>query len=176
LVQSPLAGEISFRPLEAADFSTLAAWLAKPHVREFYQKRAVTLNEIAQEYGPSVRREEAGMSNLGLLYGAPFAYLQCYRNADYPEWMELIGVTGGISVDFYIGEQSCLHKGYGRAVLALYLQQVAFVQFRKETRAYIAHDLRNTAALRCSQAAGFSAVHRFLEDGCDMLLLAADRS
>jgi Acetyltransferase (GNAT) domain len=109
-VQSPLAGEISFRPLEAADFSTLAAWLAKPHVREFYQKRAVTLNEIAQEYGPSVRREEAGMSNLGLLYGAPFAYLQCYRNADYPVWMELIGVTGGISVDFYIGEQSCLHK------------------------------------------------------------------
>ncbi len=40
----------------------------------------------------------------------PFAYLQCYRNADYPEWGRLIGVDGGISVDLFIGDPE---KGWG---------------------------------------------------------------
>lgn len=110
-----------------------------------------------------------------LLIGVAFAYLQCYRNVDYPEWMDLIGVRGG-KHRFYTGEQACLRKGFGRAVLSLYLQQVAFAQFREKTRAYIAHDLSNAAALRGSQAAGFRVVHRFVEDGCEMLLLAANRS
>ena len=30
--------EITFRPVEEQDFPILAAWLAEPHVRRFYQK------------------------------------------------------------------------------------------------------------------------------------------
>jgi|HubBroStandDraft_4_1064222.scaffolds.fasta_scaffold56573_3 hypothetical protein len=30
--------------------------------------------------------------------GSPFAYLQCYRNADYPEWGNVIEVNDGIGV------------------------------------------------------------------------------
>jgi len=48
----------------------------------------------------------AGRGSDDLLPGGqwptPFAYLQCYRNADYPQWAEIIGVTDGISVDLYI--------------------------------------------------------------------------
>ena len=42
--------EITFRPVEEQDFPILAAWLAEPHVRRFYQKTSVSLEEIAQEY------------------------------------------------------------------------------------------------------------------------------
>jgi hypothetical protein len=28
--------------------------------------------------------------------GVPFAYLQCYRNADYPNWVDIADVNDGI--------------------------------------------------------------------------------
>src|SRR5208337_2862589 len=138
---SSVPQEITFRPVEEQDFPILAAWLAEPHVRRFYQKTPVTLEEIAREYGPCVRGEEPSICHLAINAGTPFAYLQCYRNADYPEWMNMIGVEGGISVDLYIGESRYLRKGFGRAALSLYLQRVAFPYFSGETRAYIAHDV-----------------------------------
>ena len=168
--------EITFRPVEEQDFPILAAWLAQPHVRRFYQKTPVTLEEVASEYGPCVRGEEPSVCHLASSAGNPFAYLQCYRNADYREWADLIGVDGGISLDLFIGDSTYLRKGLGRASLSLYLQQVAFPYYSGETRAYIAHEQGNTAALRCSQAAGFRPLRVFLEDGVEMLLLVTDRS
>jgi aminoglycoside 6'-N-acetyltransferase len=168
--------EITFRPVEEQDFPILAAWLAEPHVRRFYQKTSVSLEEVASEYGPWVRGEEPSICHLAISAGDPFAYLQCYRNADYREWADLIGVDGGISVDLFIGDSTYLRKGLGRASLCLYLQQVAFPYYSGETRAYIAHEQRNTAALCCSRAVGFRPLRAFLDDGCEMLLLATDRS
>jgi aminoglycoside 6'-N-acetyltransferase len=168
--------EITFRPVEEQDFPILAAWLAEPHVRRFYQKTSVSLEEVASEYGPWVREEEPSICHLAISAGNPFAYLQCYRNADYREWADLIGVDGGISVDVFIGDSTYLRKRLGRASLSLYLQQVAFPYYSGETRAYIAHEQRNTAALCCSRAVGFRPLRAFLDDGCEMLLLATDRS
>jgi aminoglycoside 6'-N-acetyltransferase len=107
--------------------------------------------------------------------GAPFAYLQCYRNVDYPDWAAIIGVNDGISVDLFIGEPAYLRRGFGRLILSEYLHRVAFPHFAGETRACIAHEPANTAALRCSQAVGFRPFHTFLEDGVEMLLLTTER-
>jgi aminoglycoside 6'-N-acetyltransferase len=167
--------EIDFRPLQAADLPLLTAWLAEPHVRRFYQKQPVTLRDVALEYGPTIRAEEPSLSHLAILNGAPFAYLQCYRNVDYPEWGAIIDVDGGISVDLFIGDPACLRRGLGRAALGGYLRQVAFPSYPGETRAYIGHELINTAALQCSQAVGFRPLRRFLEHGLEMMLLALDR-
>lgn len=153
----------------------LARWLAEPHVRRFYQKTPVTLDEIAREYGPAIRGEEPTLCHLALCDGTPFAYLQCYRNASYPEWVEIIGVGDGVSIDVYIGEPAFLHRALGRAVLLGYLHRVAFARFSAERRAYIGHEPANTAALRCSEAAGFRRLWTFIEDGIEMVLLAAER-
>jgi aminoglycoside 6'-N-acetyltransferase len=168
--------EVAFRPVEERDFPLLTAWLAEPHVRRFYQKTSVSLEEVASEYGPCVRGEEPSICHLAIGAGKPFGYLQCYCNADYREWADLIGVDGGISVDLFIGDSAYLRQGFGRAALRGYLQRVAFPYYNFETRAYIAHAQVNTAALRCSQAAGFRRMRAFLEDGVEMLLLATDRS
>ncbi len=167
--------EVTFRPLEERDFPILSAWFAEPHVRRFYQKTSVTLAEVAAEYGPCVRAEEPGICHFAIIAGTPFAYLQCYRNADYPEWGRLIGVDGGISVDLFIGDPAYLRKGLGRAALSGYLKRIAFPFFSTEARAYIAHERLNTAALRCSRAAGFLPLRGFREDGAEMVLLAMNR-
>jgi aminoglycoside 6'-N-acetyltransferase len=125
-LNSSATQEIEFRPVEESDFPILSAWLAQPHVRKFYQKMPITLEEVALEYGPFVRGEEPTICHLAVSGGAPFAYLQCYRNADYPEWVEIIEVKDGISVDLFIGEPIYLHRGFGRAALGGYLRQVAF--------------------------------------------------
>ncbi len=166
---------VTFRPLEARDFPLLARWLAEPHVRRFYQKKPVTLDEIAAEYGPAIRGEEPSLCHLALLDGTPFAYLQCYRNADYPEWAEILGVADGVSIDLYVGEPTYLHRGLGRAALAGYLPEVAFVRHPGEHRATIGHEPTNAAALRCSEAAGFRRISTFIEDGIEMVLLQAER-
>lgn len=166
---------IAFRPVEELDFPTLTAWLAEPHVRKFYQKTTVTLEQVAAEYGPAVRGIEPTLCHLALREGSPFAYLQCYRNADYPEWVDIIGVHDGISVDLFIGDPSTLGRGLGRAALGAYLREVAFPHFPSETRAYIAHEPANTAALRCSEAVGFRPLRSFLEYGIETVLLMMEQ-
>jgi aminoglycoside 6'-N-acetyltransferase len=170
-----VALEIGFRALEERDFPMLARWLAEPHVRRFYQKTQVMLEEIAREYGPSARGEEPTLCHLALQAGTPFAYLQCYRNVDYPEWAAIIGAEDGVSIDLYIGDPGFLHRGLGRAALGGYLRRVGFARHPGEQRAYIGHEAANAAALRCSEAVGFRVLRRFMEDGVEMALLVAGR-
>ena len=168
--------EVEFRPLLEADFPMLTGWLAEPHVRKFYQKMPVSLADVASEYGAAVRGEEPSHCHLAIHEDALFAYLQCYRNGDYPEWANLIGVEDGISVDLYVGAPKFLSKGFGRAALSLYLERVAFPLYPDETRVYIAHERINASALRCSQAVGFRPLRGFLEDGFENILLVTERS
>jgi aminoglycoside 6'-N-acetyltransferase len=166
---------ISFRRLERSDLPLLTDWLAEPHVRRFYQKTPVSLDDAALEYGPAIRGEEPSSCHLAFCDGEPFAYLQCYRNADYPDWARIIDVTDGIGIDLFIGNPAYLRRGLGRIVLRTYVQLVAFQLYAGEKRAYIGHELTNTAALRCSQAAGFRPLRPFVEGGIEMLLLVFDK-
>jgi aminoglycoside 6'-N-acetyltransferase len=156
-----------------SDMPRLTAWLMQPHVRKFYQPLPITLDEVTAEYGPMVGNTTPTICHIAVSGGAPFAYLQSYRNLAYPEWAALLGVQDGISVDLFIGDPAFLHRGFGRAVLAEYLAQVALRYFA-ETRAYIVHAIANTTALRCSQAAGFRPLREFMEEGVPTLLLVRD--
>ncbi len=174
-MSSILRPEIVFRRLEEADFPLLTAWLAELHVRRFYQKRPITLEEVAREYESPVRGQEPTICSLAEIGGAPFAYLQCYRNADYPEWGDLIGAADGISVDLFIGDPACLRRGLGQAALSEYLRQVAFAAYPEERCAYIAHEPGNATALRCSEAVGFRRLRMFAEDGVETVLMRMDK-
>jgi RimJ/RimL family protein N-acetyltransferase len=162
---------LTFRPLEMSDLPRLTTWLMEPHVRTFYQSAPITLAEVTAEYAPMIGNRTPTICHLAVSDGAPFGYVQSYRNLAYPEWAELIGAHDGISVDLFIGDPAFLQGGFGRALLREYLAQVALVHFVPETRAYIAHAVANAPALRCSQAAGFRPLREFLEDGVPTLLL-----
>ena len=166
--------DIGFRPLATTDFPLLCRWLGEPHVRAFYQRTPASLEEVAAKHSPRVRGEVPTVCHLALRRGAPFAYLQCYRNADWPDWAEEIGHADGISIDLYIGEPTYVGRGFGRAMLAAYLRDIAFGLF-DDDMAYIAHDVTNTAALTCSMAVGFQEIGAFVEDGVSMRLLSLRR-
>jgi aminoglycoside 6'-N-acetyltransferase len=164
------AAAVTFRPLAMPDMPRLAVWLMEPHVRRFYQPAPITRDEVVAEYAPMVGNATPTICHIALSAGTPFAYVQSYRNVDYPEWADLIGVVDGISIDLFIGDPAFLHRGMGRAFLAAYLHDVALPYFA-EQRAYISHAAANTTALACSQAAGFRPLRAFMEDGVPTLLL-----
>jgi aminoglycoside 6'-N-acetyltransferase len=166
---------VVFRPVSEVDFPLMTGWLAQPHVRAFYQKDPISLDEVAAKYGPRVRGEAPTHCHLALSQGRPFGYLQCYRNLDWPDWAAEIDVDGGLSIDLFIGDPAFVGGGYGRAMLGGYAHGVAFRIYPDETRCFIAHAHDNTAALACSRSVGFRDVGDFVEDGVDMRLLLIER-
>src|SRR6516164_273931 len=117
IVGMPATPEISFRRLGQSELPMLTRWLAEPHVRRFYQKSLVSLEDVNLEYGPAIRGEEPTSCHLAFCDGKPFAYLQCYRNRDYPDWCRIIDVADGISIDLFIGNPAYLGRGLGRTAL-----------------------------------------------------------
>ncbi|MFI4935161.1 MAG: GNAT family N-acetyltransferase [Caulobacterales bacterium] len=163
---------VRFRPAALGDAAMLQRWLAEPHVRRFYREPFETLGALIDYYGPAIRGEEPTLCHIALGDGAPFGFIQCYRNLAYPDYARLIGAEEGISIDLYIGEPDFVGKGFGRAMLLAYLTDVAFPAYPGEPTAYIAHELDNAAALNCSRSVGFQPLRRVLEDGVwDQLLV-----
>ncbi|HEX3919145.1 MAG TPA: GNAT family N-acetyltransferase [Caulobacteraceae bacterium] len=162
---------ITFRPLTEADLPLMTDWLNRDHLRAFYQREAISVADVAAKYGPRIRGEAPTRSSLALLGGAPFGYLQCYRIADWADWQTTIGVEHGISIDLFIGEAELIGRGTGRQMLGGYVEQVAFPTYPSERLCWIAHELENLPARRCSAAAGFAPVREFVEDGHPSILM-----
>ncbi|MES2721955.1 MAG: GNAT family N-acetyltransferase, partial [Pseudomonadota bacterium] len=170
----PAETVIAFRPLAAADFPMLTRWLAEPHVRRFVQKTPISLEDVTAKYGPRVRGEQPLICHLACQDGAPFGYLQAYRNRDWADYAQVMGHGDGVSLDLHIGDPAFVGKGLGRAMLGGYVREVALPHYA-ERRAYIAHDLDNAAALACSRSAGFEPLEQFVEDGEVKQLLRLER-
>ena len=165
---------IAFRSLTAADFPLLTGWLAQPHVRRFVQKTPISLEDVTAKYGPRVRGEQPLICHLACQDGAPFGYLQAYRNRDWADYAQVMGHGDGVSLDLHIGDPAFVGKGLGRAMLGGYVREVALPHYA-ERRAYIAHDLDNAAALACSKSVGFEPLEQFVEDGEVKQLLRLER-
>jgi aminoglycoside 6'-N-acetyltransferase len=167
-----MAGEITYRALAEADLPLMADWLNRPHVSPFFQREPISAAEVAAKYGRYIRRELPTYSSLALFDGTPFGYLQCYRVADWPEFQVTISVDDGVSVDLFIGDPDFLGKGVGRRMLEGYVDQVAHPLHPAEPVCWIGHELENTAARRCSAAAGFAPVREYDEEGRRYILMA----
>ena len=165
---------IAFRPLTAADFPMLTGWLAQPHVRRFVQKTPMSLEDVTAKYGPRVRGEQPLVCHIASDDGVAFGYLQAYRNRDWADYALVMGHADGISLDLHIGDPASVGKGLGRAMLGGYVSEIALPHYA-ESRAYIAHDLENAAALACSKSVGFKPLAQFIEDGEVKQLLRFER-
>ncbi len=167
--------EIHFRSLTEDDFELLHTWLNQPLVREFYQKEAITLAEVDAHYRPRLSQQWPTRCLFAMFQEEPFAYLQTYTLAAWPDYAALLQLDHGVSIDFYIGEPGYLGKGLGRAMLTQFLAQVLWVLYPAESRCYLAHTASNHRALNASKASGFRYLRDFIEEGQTMTLLVFAR-
>jgi aminoglycoside 6'-N-acetyltransferase len=162
--------EITFRLLERSDLPLLQQWLNAPHMRSFYQPEPVTLEEVSNKYSPRIEGIAPTFCHLALVGEQRVGKIQCYRNIDWPDYASEIGLSDGVSIDYFIGEPSFLKRGFGRGMVTSYLRDVVPQIFEHETRCYVCHDKTNIAAIKCSEAAGFQFLRNVIEIGKPMNL------
>ena len=153
----------------------LCEWLNRPHLRDFYQKAPIALDQVRAEYGPGIRGEEPSQPHLAMLDRRPFGYTQCYRLMDWPDYAAEIGVTGGVAMDYFIAEPALIGRGLGKAMLAAYLHQVVFPRFPGETQCIVCHEAANAASGAVLRSIGFRWVRDLIEGGAQSRMLLLER-
>ena len=93
------SGRISSPARSGVGLPTLTTWLSVPHACRFYQKTPVTLEEVGLKYEPVVRDEEPTICHLAIHGGVPVSLSSVLPHADCPEWVDIIVVNDGISVE-----------------------------------------------------------------------------
>ena len=71
-----VARQITFRPVVLEDFPRLCRWLAEPHVRAFYQRTPISLEEVAEKHGPRVRGEVPTICHIALYGDTRWAFVR----------------------------------------------------------------------------------------------------
>jgi len=150
----------------------LCAWLNRPHMRKHYQTSPASLDDVRGKYTPRLDARHSTRCHIATVDGQPVGKLQCYLVCDYPQFRTEIGVDGGVAVDYFIGEESCLGRGLGKALLCRYVADVVPRTFPEERVCYVCHAETNQVAIRCSVGAGFRQVGCVVEEGKPSVLLA----
>lgn len=144
---------LSFTPLATTDFPTLCEWIARPHVREWWDS-PVTLADIEADYLPTVRGESTTLAYIAHLDERPIGFIQSYVVAGSEEgWWPDERDPGARGIDQFLAHESDLGRGIGRAMVA------AFVEYlftdASVTKVQTDPSPDNERAIRCYRAAGF---------------------
>jgi RimJ/RimL family protein N-acetyltransferase len=139
---------------DAGDPELLQAWMARPHVAEFWRQAW-----SAAEWTRELHRQLAGDHSVPLLVdsgGVPVAYLEVYRVlrdrlAGHYSWH-----PHDLGVHIAIGEPSRTGRGLGRALLRA-VAGALLVADPKCPRVVAEPDVRNAHSVRAFTAAGFRA-------------------
>jgi len=118
-----MAEEIRLRELSEADIELIAFWLQKEHVIKWYHDAEAWLQEIRG------RRSDFSWINHYIVLdgGAPIGFCQyydCYDARELEGWYTVEKRGETFSIDYFIGEESYLGKGCGKAIVRLITDKV----------------------------------------------------
>ena len=135
---------ILFRPVTSDDFPLLLTWLAKPHVRAWWDDGDDTLDKVVRHYGPDAETERflICLQTPESALAVPAGYIQSYQMDG-----------NGIGLDLFLGEEILINQGIGTRVLLAFIP----LQTARHHPAYFLVDPEpdNRQAIRCYEKAGF---------------------
>jgi aminoglycoside 6'-N-acetyltransferase len=156
-----------FRAVTAADLPMLKAWLAEPHVAEWWDEGLeASLAEIVEAM-ESVETEPLIVE----LDGRPIAYLQSYDphlEDDHPYQDQPFGTLG---MDISIGPPDLVGKGHGSAIIRQFSDMLIE---EGAPRVMIDPHPDNLRAIRAYEKAGFRAFDTRTSIYGPALLMARD--
>jgi aminoglycoside 6'-N-acetyltransferase len=109
---------ISLQLMTVEDYPDVVRWLARPHVRRWWQLD-YDLAAVAAKYGPRLRGEEPTRMLVIDDDGTSVGLTQWYRWDDYAEDRDNYGIGAGeLGMDYAIGLLSACGRGVGTQVVA----------------------------------------------------------
>ena len=170
-------GDIVLRLMQDDDLPMLQAWIARPHVREWWAGEEADMphEQFRALYLPRVMAGEKVTPYIATLDGRAIGYAQSYvaMGSGGGWWDEIVdpGVRG---IDQFLCEESDLGKGLGTRMVRALVEQL----FRDPgvTRIQTDPDPRNARAIRCYEKAGFRAMSAIVTPDGPALYMVRDRS
>ncbi|GCF92582.1 N-acetyltransferase [Enterococcus florum] len=112
--------DLDLRPLEEKDVPLVETWLHKNHVKRWYEipHMGITIDDWMTEI--SERNEEFSWLTylIATWQGQPIGMCQYYRCSDSDEEdFGTLPLAGSYGIDYLIGEETYLAKGFGKKVI-----------------------------------------------------------
>lgn len=133
---------LKFRPLIPADFLLLLNWLAKEHVKQWWDDGDDTLEKVASHYGEEKDVERFILVEIEGKSEKPIGYFQYYF------------IPGAlIGIDQFIGEESYINRGVGTQAIGMFVDMIG--RKHKPSAIILDPSAENKRAIRCYEKAGF---------------------
>jgi RimJ/RimL family protein N-acetyltransferase len=146
---------LNFRPLAKTDFELFARWLGKPHVNKWWPEPA-TVAHVAKEYGACTDGDYTTRVYVVQDDLKPIGIIQAFKLESYPKWAELFPMMpGAISIDYFLGEEAYVGRGYGTRMIKEFIDTVARSTYPDATGVATSAEVENVASLGALTKAGF---------------------
>ncbi|MDX9871868.1 MAG: GNAT family N-acetyltransferase [Clostridia bacterium] len=141
---------IKLRLFSDEDICLMERWLQKEHVKKWYENPDDWLIEIK-----SRQAEFKFIKHFIALHNdVPIGFCQYYKCADANEdWYGDIPLSGTYSIDYLIGEEMSLGKGFGKRIIALLIKEI--FSLTDSERIIVQPDDDNKASCNSLLANGF---------------------
>lgn len=156
---------ITLVPLTTEHLSTLVEWINAPHVARFWDG-LTNLEGVKEKYGPRMAPDRKTHVFIASLNGLPIGMIQCYKQADFPEWDRTVTVENSIGIDYLIGNPDFVGKGIGPAIISEMVIK-AFQLYPACNAVVSVPQQENIASCRALEKAGFKLKEsRMLDSDC----------
>lgn len=159
-----MASQYEFRPMTAADLPLVRGWLTKPHVRAWWGDPREQFALVQDDLD-----DPAMEQFIVTTAGRPFAYLQSYEPAAWPEGGLGEHPAGTRGIDQLIGEPHMIGRGHGSAFIRSFTNGLLRAG---APRVVTDPDPENGRAVRAYEKAGFVRDHLVdTPDGSALLMV-----
>lgn len=156
-IMNDKSAQISFRPFCDADVPQYMKWAELPHVKNIWFKEGYEPKEMILE---KVKGNGYDYPFAIILNDKPIGYIQCVDlhcyYSTHPDAKSTYYATepeGTYCVDVFIGEPSCLNKGYGSIIVKKFTNWL--MHWPEVKKILIDPSTENKRAIRCYEKAGF---------------------
>jgi RimJ/RimL family protein N-acetyltransferase len=165
--------KIDFQRLTEADLPTLAEWLKRPHVAEWWDACG-SLEEVRAKYLPRITGESTAVPYFAYLDGVAIGYIQSYvAVAAGGGWWPDEHDPGVCGVDQFLADGQRLGQGLGTQMVSDFVRFL----FRdpRVTKVQADPAPTNARAIRCYEKTGFRRTGLITTPDGPAMLMVIDR-
>ena len=124
-----MKNKITFIPLKESHLCLLQKWLNQPHVNPWWGKKEWTAAAIKEKYLPYTVATSKVKAFIIQVKAMPIGYIQYYAVKDFPKGLPFDIEPTMAGIDFLIGEESYLAKGFAVPIIMHYSKDCIPKQF-----------------------------------------------